>query len=98
MSMDVRDRHVRVYVIGEDAAGALFGQVKTDGRAFHGLAGLIGDFDGERARAARPRSVHHPLALDDADLKNGDLSRRRAAERQDERRCGKGSKDVSQAN
>jgi hypothetical protein len=98
MSMAVRDRHVRVYVVGEETARAFFGQVKTDGRACHGRSGFVGDFDGERARAARPWSVYRPLALDDADVKNGDLSRRRATERQEQRRCGKGSKHVSQPN
>jgi hypothetical protein len=81
MSMDVRNRHVRMYIVGEETARAVLGQVKTDGRAFHGLSGFVGDFDGERARAARSRSVYRPIAFDDADLKNGDLSRRRAGER-----------------
>ena len=83
--MAVGDRHFRPHAVGEDAARTLLGKVKTDGRAFHGLSRFVGDFHGERARAARPRSVYRPFALDDADLKNGDLSRRRAGERKSKR-------------
>jgi len=96
MSMAVGDGHFRPHAVGEDPTRALLGQVKTDGRPFHGLSRFVGDFHGERALAARPRSVYRPFALDDANLKDGDLSRRRRGERYNQRRCRTDANNVYQ--
>jgi hypothetical protein len=73
-ALSVGDRHVRVELVAESAAGAFLGQMKADCRAFHGLAGFAGNLNGQRAQAARAGSVYGAIALNYLDVENGHLA------------------------
>ena len=80
--------HVRAESIGEHASRPIVGQVEADGRSRDGAAGFVGDLHAQWPGAPRAGSMHAPFAFDDLNMKNRDLSCRRAGQRQNQRRCG----------
>ncbi len=72
--------------VDEHAARTVLGEMKADRRTGHRLARLVRDFDGKRAGSSGARRMYRAFALDHLNLKDGDLSCRRAGKR-DNKRC-----------
>ncbi len=75
MPVSVGDDHLRAQSVDERPTGSILGQVEAYGGPSDWFAGLLGDLHRDGARTARSRQVYGALALNYADLEDGDLGK-----------------------